>query len=192
MKRWKAHLTLPARLAKLPPADRRLSALAIACLAALAVELMAPHPLESSVEAPDAGSAPAGDLLEPWRPRPLEDYRAIAERPLFAFDRKPFVPPPAEPAPQQPAAPRVEFELSAVASSDSARMAFLKTSLSRTVVKLALNQTIEGWTLVEVRENAVVLRNGAEERMVQLQSNRAREKRAGGAAALDARGHRQR
>lgn len=192
MKRWTAHVKLRARLAQLPPSDRWLSALAIACLGALTVELMAPHRLDSSVESPDDASASSADRQESWQVRPLEDYRAIAERPLFAFDRRPFVPPPAEPAPQQPAAPRVEFELSAVASSDSARMAFLKTSLSRTVVKLALNQTIEGWTLVEVRDNAVVLRNGAEERTVQLQSNRAREKRAGGAAALDARGHRQR
>jgi hypothetical protein len=192
MKRWISHPKFAARIASLQPMDRWLGTLALACIAVLAVELAAPHPLETPAETGHARSAATDVQPEPWQPRPLEDYRAIAERPLFSFDRKPFVAPPPEPPPAPPAGPRIEFELTAVATSSTARMAFLKTNSSRGIVKLGLNQAIEGWTLVEVRDNAVVLRNGAEERTVKLQSERAREKSVGDAVALDARGRRQR
>jgi hypothetical protein len=188
MKRKAINLRIPAWLANSHVADRWLAGFAIACLTILGAELLLPHRLETAVETGGTESVGTDPSRESRPPKALDDYRAITDRPLFSFDRRLFVPPPPEPAvPPPPAGPRVEFELSAVVTSATTRMAFLKTNLSPEVGKVAVDQSIAGWTLAEVHDDAVVLRNGAEERTVELQAERAGGARSGSARSGSAR-----
>jgi hypothetical protein len=61
--------------------------------------------------------------------------------------------------------------LNAVIKTPSAEIALLRTEGSAQVKKLAGGETYEGWTLVEVRPNAVVLRNGSAVRTIELNEN---------------------
>ena len=153
--------------------DRWLVGFSACCTASLAVELLWPHGLESS-PAQQELAVPAPEAADSWQPNPLAAYDAIVARPLFTVDRRPFVPPTEETEPVSlPPGPSVEFELTAIVTSAAARMALLKTSSSAEVRKVTVGQAIDGWTLVEVREDGIVLRNGTDVRVLELATERA-------------------
>jgi hypothetical protein len=133
-------------------------AIAVAALSggALLLELAWPHELRR----PDRHGGPPGEIEQPaddFVPvGPLSDYLSISERPLFTPDRRPFVMI-AEAAPA-PVGPRVEFQLTAVIIASEARIALLRSNVTPTVQRVALNQTIDGWTLAQVTSDSVVLR----------------------------------
>jgi hypothetical protein len=133
-------------------------AIAVATISAgtLLLELTWPHELEAPVpaEQPTAELEQTADDAVPVGP--LSDYLSISERPLFTFDRRPFVFV-VEAAPVQ-VGPRVEFELTAVIVTRDTRLALLRSNQTPTARRVALNQTIDGWLLTEVTADSVVLR----------------------------------
>ena len=90
----------------------------------------------------------------------ISEYLSVSERPLFTYDRRPFVFV-AEVAPV-PVGPRAEFELTAVIITSATQIALLRSNLTPTVQRVALDQAIDGWTLAEVTPESVVLRRDAE------------------------------
>ncbi|HEX7236846.1 MAG TPA: hypothetical protein VF405_07790, partial [Gammaproteobacteria bacterium] len=119
-------------------------------------ELTWPHELEAPVSA-DQQPAEIEQAADDSVPvGPLSDYLSISEHPLFTYDRRPFVMVVA--AAPVPVGPRVEFELTAVVITRDTRIALLRSNLTPTVRRVALNQSIDGWTLAEVTPDSVVLR----------------------------------
>jgi len=151
----------------LSPADRIAVGIAAVAGFVLLLELALPHRLEAP-----APAAPAlaevreshGDVVEVG---PLSGYLSVTERPLFEQSRRPFVAA-VEPAPVVPAGPRVEFELTAVIITSATQIALLRSNVTPTVQRVALNETVDGWTLAEVAPDTVVLRRGSESVTVPL------------------------
>jgi hypothetical protein len=135
-------------------------AIAVAAISAggLLLELTWPHELEGPISAEQPSAEPeqaAGDAVSVG---PLSDYLSISERPLFTHDRRPFVM--AVEAAPVPVGPRVEFELTAVIIASDTRIAFLRSNLTPTVQRVALNQSLDGWMLADVNPDSVMLRQG--------------------------------
>ncbi len=99
---------------------------------------------------------------------PFADYLTVGEQPLFAFDRRPYVA-----VVEQAAAPgpHVEFQLTAVILAGDTQIALLKSNLTPAVRRLAINETLDGWTLAEIRPEQVVLRRSTETVTVELRHN---------------------
>lgn len=133
-------------------------AITVAALSAgtLLLELAWPHPLEPPSAAEQASAEIRQASADVVPVSPLSDYLSISERPLFTYDRRPFVFASAA-APIQ-VGPRVEFELTAVIITSDTRLALLRSNLTPTAQRIALNQTLDGWTLSEVTPDNVVLR----------------------------------
>ena len=136
--------------------DRIALAAAAVSAGTLLLELTWPHALEPPTraeQAPAETQQTADDIVPVG---PLSDYLSVSERPLFTYDRRPFVFV-VEAAPVE-VGPRVEFELTAVIITSDARLALLRSNLTPTAQRVALNQTIDGWALSEVTPDSVVLR----------------------------------
>jgi hypothetical protein len=163
------HLRIPANLSGPDIAACTVAAMAMLCTL---FELVWPHPFEAKGNGATAVAMEAAPTTpEPERERP--DPRAIAERPLFTVDRKPYQVPVSVPdnaallARQEPREPEVSFELRAVIRTSSANIALLLVSGETTPTRLRPGDQIAGWTLREVENESVRLeRNGREMRVV--------------------------
>jgi hypothetical protein len=171
-----------ARLAKLTAFDRVAIAVAAGSTGTLLVELAWPHALEAPApaeQAPAENEQTADDFVPVG---PLMDYLSVSERPLFTSDRKPFVMV-VEAAPP-PVGPRVEFELTAVIMTSATQLALLRSNLTPTVQRVAVSQTIDGWTLAAVASDSVLMRQGEAAVTVPLRAELGRA-RSGHAARID-------
>jgi hypothetical protein len=147
---------MTARRMELTVLDRIAVAVAAGAAGTLLLELAWPHALEpppNTTQSPAEIQQPTNDVVPVG---PLSDYLSIRERPLFTYDRRPFVFV-VEAAPVQ-VGPRAEFELTAVIVTSDTRLALLRSNLTPTARRVELNQTIDGWTLAEVTPDSVVLR----------------------------------
>jgi hypothetical protein len=138
-------------------------AIGVAAISAVALvgELVWRHDLEAPAASDDAAPAAVAQVASDGMPvGPVSEYLSVSERPLFTHDRRPFVFV-IEAAPV-PAGPRAEFELTAVIITSATQIALLRSNLTPTVRRVALSQTIDGWTLAEVSPDSVVLRRGEE------------------------------
>jgi hypothetical protein len=145
-------------LAKLTVFDRCAVAVAAASACALLLELTWPHELEAPAPAEQMPAAIEQTTDNAVPVGPLSDYLAVSERPLFTHDRRPFVF--AVEAVPAPVGPRVEFELTAVIITSDTRLALLRSNLTPTVRRVALNEAIDGWTLAAVSADSVLMRQG--------------------------------
>jgi hypothetical protein len=148
------------------------------CFLSLIAELFWPHPLDTPAAAADASPLQSVNTV-PWQPAARPEYQLIADRPIFTVDRRPFVPPPETPVEVAAPPQSVQFALSAIMSSSGKQVALLKTNTSNETIKLQLNESAEGWMLVEVRADSVVLRQGANTVTVELQPERGVVERTG-------------
>ena len=153
--------------------DRWLVAFSGACTVTLVAELIWPHRLDAPNSPPHAEVQAAADVAPARQVGALGDYQAIADQPIFAFDRRPYLTVAEDAVPASPPGPKVEFELTALIIADSAQFALLRSNLTPTVQRLSIDQSLDGWTLVEVWPQAVVLRRGAETLRIELHPTRA-------------------
>jgi hypothetical protein len=155
--------------------DRWLLGLAVAALGAMTVELSWRYPIDVLVERTDARADIGAPIVYQTSVNTSSNaYLALAERPLFTVNRRPYEPPRetlAEVARPQapPPPPRVEFVLNAVITAPATRIAFLKVDGSPELRKLALGESHDGWTLVDVRPASVVLESGGRMMTVELE-----------------------
>lgn len=145
-----------------------------AALAAIvAYQLVNSFPLAPTVTAAPP-SAPLVELAErPEPPRsPGDDtVEAIAERPLFAVDRRPYVPPPqlVEEA-EVKVEPSLPLELAGTFLTATDQAALIMVA-GRAPEWLRAGQSIEGWKIGTIGQDRVLLTKGEQERELQLRDD---------------------
>ena len=148
-------------------------AVCVGLAAVVAYQLVNSFPLAPTVTA----APPRAPLLElaerPEPPRsPGEDaVEAIAARPLFSADRRPYVPPPA-PVEEVVAAvkPSLPLELAGTFLTATDQAALILVS-GKPPEWLRTGQTVEGWRIGTIEENRVLLLKGEQERELQLRED---------------------
>jgi hypothetical protein len=155
-----------------------------ALAAVVAYQLVNSFPLAPTVTAAPP-SAPLVELAErPAPPRsPGDDaVEAIAARPLFSADRRPYVPPP---TPVEPTVVEVEKSLplelagTFLTATDQAALILVAGKPSEW---LRSGQSIEGWKIGTIEEDRVQLLKGEQERELRLRDDTAGPERRSPAA----------
>jgi len=121
----------------------------------------APRPGQPLPPAPDTAPEPPPlpDELA-YRPPALEDFREVAERPLFAPSRRPPADAPPPVAVAAPAAPELGFELIGVVISPAETLALVRQPGAPDLVRAGIGQTVAGWTVERIFPNRVLFRAG--------------------------------
>lgn len=108
----------------------------------------------------------------------IEAYEDIINRPLFNDDRKPYVfvaPPPEEkpvrtrerPAPASK--PPQQMSLTAIVITPEKSLAILQAGNNKILQRVRLGETIDGWTLAEIQDQSVVLKQGEQTQTLELE-----------------------
>lgn len=103
----------------------------------------------------------------------LTEFKATLDRPLFSESRRPADPEDeevAETTPEETPKAAVPVRLSAVIIEEDEKSALLEETKSRTYKRVREGEAFEGWTLVEVRDDAVVLVSGGTRSEVELRN----------------------
>ena len=103
----------------------------------------------------------------------LSEFKATLDRPLFSESRRPAEPETDDETgdtPEQTPKEAVPVRLSAVIIEQDEKSALLEETKSRTSKRVREGEAFEGWTLVEVREDAVVLVSGGKRSEVELRN----------------------
>ena len=120
---------------------------------------------------PAASGAAAVTGTAPEDTRPAEpdiaDYADVINRPLFFEDRAPYIAPEPEAPPTRIApatAPaqnlNVPFTLSAIIISAGKRLAIIHYGRENTLQRIALGQSVDGWTFITIESHSVLVRKG--------------------------------
>jgi hypothetical protein len=147
----------------LSPAFRYLVALAVVLLAGIALEMLWPHPLDVPTPGVSVAAGASGESAatpDGMALRTAAEYAEIGARPLFSADRKPYQPPLQAAVAELAAAPAMDFSLSGIVTTATARMALIRVGDSGPLVKLAVGESHEGWLLVAADGKTATLRNG--------------------------------
>jgi len=157
------------------PGNRLTVVLTLACLAAAGLITVQWRDEGTTAESPELAIGGAAGLAEAeaqtpavpliYDPPSLGGYDAILERPLFVPGRR------GEEAgdtgtPEAPPAPAATLNLRlegvAIAGGDGSgeRVAVLRRTTNQEVVRLTPGESVDGWRLVEVHADRVVLRAG--------------------------------
>ncbi len=104
----------------------------------------------------------------------LSEYDEIVKRPLFNDDRLPFVyvaPEKTESKKKRTSAkkPVEQYRLNAVVITPDKQIAIIQTSKKRELLRVAIGESIDNWTLSEVTDHAVQLKNGNEIKTLELE-----------------------
>ena len=98
-----------------------------------------------------------------------DHYAVVAERPLFVEDRRPQgADGPAEVAPPEEASARPEYDLSAVVMTPAGRTALLVKSGAQAAERVVEGDTLDGWTLAQIRDDRVILERQGEKNTIML------------------------
>lgn len=122
---------------------------------------------------------------------PLQEIAAfdeIIERPLFNETRRPFVAAKVEPVKQAPPKKRITYPqkqeqlaLSAVVITPEKQVAILQTGSDKNLRRIALGETINGWTLDQIAPDTVRLTRDDEIRKLDLEIKGSAAKKSPGA-----------
>lgn len=156
----------------------RSSALLLLLVLGLTAAVLAQLRLETAERAPveprivTAAIAPAGPSPAPLPA--LVDLTETLDRPLFSPTRRPPQAAAAA-APQAPpmhpdAAPPPDMKLSAVVIDAGRRFALLQRFPAGDTLRVAQGDTVDGWTLSEVRVDGVTLRNNDQRHEIVLRT----------------------
>lgn len=106
-------------------------------------------------------------------PTTTVNYGAMADRPLFSRSRRPYVPPPPEPAQidvveTQVILPEPQLTLQGIFISGSVRRALIATPDSPAATWHNEGDSISSWRLAEIKPNTLILLAGDQRRTVEL------------------------
>lgn len=118
-------------------------------------------PLEG---APDAITETAPEDARPPEPD-IADYAVVVERPLFFAERTPYLAsepdtPLTQPQPQTAPGLDIPFTLSAIVISAGKRLAVIHYGRDNKQQRIALGQSIDGWTFTAIEPRSVLLKKG--------------------------------
>ena len=104
--------------------------------------------------------------------RPIEDFYAILERPIFSPSRRP----PAIEALEAPPDSDVTFTLKGIMIDEDVRIALFRAKSNKKILRLREGDKIEGWTLVRIERDSVSLARGAIEKVLEPTYDQSRQK----------------
>jgi hypothetical protein len=116
-----------------------------------------PAPPVSEVAAPAVDSGAASP--NPLAGRPIADFDAMVERPLFSPTRRP---PPEDSTASNgsPAAVDSDYVLEGVIMSDDDRVVVLRRVVDNERIRLRIDQAVDNWVLRDISARSVVLERG--------------------------------
>jgi type II secretory pathway component PulC len=113
---------------------------------------------ERTVDLPDLPLAPKFAMTA------IENYQAVLERPLFSPNRRP----PLEDPMMTSVSKDFDFELKGVVIDDDVRTALFRRRADGQIVRLTKGDEIEGWRLLEVELDFVVIERDGQEEVLEL------------------------
>jgi hypothetical protein len=158
-----------------PPGSTTAAASSAGPLAGTGGSTTVPLPQDDAVAAEENGGEAAdfGEVAESAADGgslpPLAAFSTTVERPLFSRNRRP--PPPGEAAGAELAqgtATEMPFLLSGVLIAGPRRVALLQTRASPKTLRVEEGETVEGWKVVTIRPQAVVVRSGSGQQELKL------------------------
>ena len=113
---------------------------------------------------PEAVTETAPEDARPPEPD-IADYAVVVERPLFFAERTPYVAgepdtPLTQPQPQTAPGLDIPFTLSAIVISAGKRLAVIHYGRDNKQQRIALGQSIDGWTFTAIERRSVLLKKG--------------------------------
>ena len=111
---------------------------------------------ERTVDLPDLPLAPQFAMTA------IENYQAVLERPLFSPNRRPPL------GMINLVSNEFDFDLKGVVIDDNVRTALLRRQADGQIVRLTKGDGIEGWTLLEVELDFVVIERDGQEEVLEL------------------------
>lgn len=160
-------MAAPLSLGFSPPQRALVGALFAACCgfaALIALEWTMPDETPAADAALSAGdAAQAAAAPKSFVLAPLQSFSAVAERPLFAPDRRP---------PPQAAADSLgawsALVLAGIVITPSSRQALIAHGNPPSIVHLEEGQTVDGWTVQSIAADRIVVANGGEKHELRL------------------------
>lgn len=123
----------------------------------------------------DPEFGPAPEIVQPtaeapFRADPLQEFALIEDRPLFARDRRKgspaaFVDSGRKPAPSEP---DLEAVLHGVLDYSRGKKALIAADAKAAPIWLALHDSLGGWTIMEIRKDAVEFESGERRKTIPL------------------------
>jgi len=167
---------------KLLPATHRYIQLGLLCLSTVFVFSIWLEFNHDYAPQPDATGLQSGpdntSMNQDYKARdlpPLSDFASIIERPLFTPDRRPagnnmIGTIEVEPSQQTPGSLMSgDLLLSAVVVDTDKAIALIQSAADHKIHRLETGESIDGWTVREIRDREVVLARGNETRNLELQ-----------------------
>jgi hypothetical protein len=137
-------------------------ALALVNWRIMELEPAPPLAVASNVETP--GAPVAGQ--KPIEPLPLSDFDEIVRRPVFSASRSRFVPTERARTVAGPGSP--DIRLAGIAIDTNAKRALLQTAQQPQARWVEQGESIDGWLLQVVREDAVIIASGQQAHELRL------------------------
>lgn len=145
----------------------------------LLAELNHDYSIPGEPENVDAINPPARiEAMETARPLvAIAAYEDIVNRPLFNEDRQPYVyvaPPPEEKPVKTrerpvPPKPPQQFSLTAIVITPETSLAILQGGKDKSLQRVRLGETIDGWTLTDIQDQSIVLTQGEQTQTLDLE-----------------------
>jgi general secretion pathway protein N len=126
--------------------------------------------VDTPVAAPPNAAAPSG---EGFTLAPLSSFAEVTERPLFSSTRRP--PPPQ--ASQEAIKQSGTLLLEGVILSKGQRLALISHGRPPTLSRLPEGHEVEGWTIVSIRPDGIVLQRDATRQELKLLDKPARQQK---------------
>ena len=126
-----------------------------------------PPPAVAGSARADAPAAPVSSP-RPVDDRPLSDFEEIVRRPLFSASRSPFVPTESTPTLAGPSRRPPDIRLTGVAIDASKKQALLRTPQQPQGRWVEEGDSIDGWLLRSVRDDAVIVASGQQTHELRL------------------------
>jgi hypothetical protein len=117
-------------------------------------------PVMRPVSAPSVSAVPVATLP------PLESFAEVIARPLFLPSRRPLPPVSAEPA-----KPIARFTLAGVVLEADRRVALIQSGTSPPPIMVTVGGVIDGWTVLAIESDHVVLRSAETTAELSLRDN---------------------
>jgi general secretion pathway protein N len=105
-------------------------------------------------------------------PPPIESFAVIDDRPLFNPSRKPVAAPAAAALAAAPPPPPSDVVLIGIIIDGVQRLALLHTPASPLSISATVGATVGGWRIAAIEPDHIVLRSGATEFLLNLNSSR--------------------
>jgi len=160
-----------------PVGERLLvSALGLSCMVFLGVALVPWLIDPADYLAAGRGAQATTEVAEPpMAPRlelpPLEQFAAIVERPIFTATRRSARRPPAAPSSEPASSGGLilgRYQVIGVVVAPDNRMLLLKRLGGAETIRLKEGEEIDGWTLVDVTRDDVVLESGGRREKIEV------------------------